>query len=71
MSPKPRLVPIAEFADPIAADAAWVALEEAGIPASVVTDPAQFGTPDVTRVYVESPDVEAAQAIVATSMHPE
>jgi hypothetical protein len=68
---KPRLVPIAGFSDPGSADEAWAALEEAGIPASVVTDPAQFGAPEVTRVYVELPNVEAAQAVIAASMEGE
>jgi hypothetical protein len=60
-----RLVPIAAFADPTTADAAWAALEEAGIPASVVTDPAMFGSPSVTRVYVAQINVAAAQRVVA------
>lgn len=65
MSRKPRLVPIAEYSDVDSADEAWAELEEAGIPASVVTDPAQLGSPTVTRVYVESPNVDAARAVVA------
>ena len=65
MSREDRLVPIAEFDQPASADAAWVRLEEAGIPASVVTDKALFGSPEVTRLYVESPNVEAAQQAIA------
>lgn len=68
MSWKDRLVPIAEFARPEAADDAWSRLEEAGIPASVVTDKALFGSPEVTRLYVETPNVEAAQALIADLM---
>jgi hypothetical protein len=62
---------VAAFPDPASADEAWAALEEAGIPASVVTDPAQFGSPEIARVYVEAPNVEAAQAVVAASMRSE
>lgn len=60
-----RLTPIAEFDDPAVADEAWALLEEAGIPASVVTDPSAFGSPEITRVYVARIDVERAQAVVA------
>ena len=60
-----RLVPIAEFAHPQTADDAWSRLEDAGIPASVVTDKALLGSPEVTRLYVETPNVEAAQALIA------
>jgi len=59
-----RLVPIAEFADPSRADEAWARLEDAGIPASVVTDAAMFGAAEVTRVYTEKPNVERAQALI-------
>jgi hypothetical protein len=64
LSRNDRLVPIAEFRDPATADDAWVRLEEAGIAASVVTDPAQFGGPEVTRVYVETANVAQAQALI-------
>jgi hypothetical protein len=63
-----RLVPIAEFSDPVRADRAWVELEEAGIPAGVVTDPSVFGSPSVTRVYVAEVHVAAAQRVVAKVM---
>ena len=62
---KDRLVPIAEFADVATADEAWARLDDDGIPASVVTDAAVLGNPEVTRVYVESPNVERAQALIA------
>ena len=65
LSRKDRLVPIAEFADPATADTAWARLDDAGIPASVVTDAAMFGGPEVTRVYVESPNVDRAQREIA------
>jgi hypothetical protein len=60
-----RLTPIVEFDDPGVADEAWALLEESGIPASVVTDPAAFGSAEVTRIYVARIDVERAQAVVA------
>ena len=60
-----RLVPIAEFADTKAADEAWAVLDDAGIPASVVTDPASFGSPETTRIYVARIDVERAQGLIA------
>jgi hypothetical protein len=62
---KPRLVPIAELADRAVAETAWVRLEEAGIPATVESDPAMLGGPVVTRVFVEAPNVPAAQRLVA------
>jgi hypothetical protein len=62
---KDRLVPIAEFADPVVADTAWARLDDAGIPASVITDAAMLGGPQVTRVYVESPNVDVAQQLIA------
>lgn len=58
-------MPIAEFADPATADEAWVRLEDAGIPAGVVTDPAVLGATSTTRVYVASRHVEAAQQLIA------
>jgi hypothetical protein len=61
---KDRLVPIAEFADPAIADTAWARLDDAGIPASVVTDVALLGGPEVTRLYVESSNASAAQALI-------
>ncbi len=62
---KPRLVPIAEFADRATAEVAWAQLEEAGIPATIETDPAMLGGPVVTRVFVETPNVPAAQRLIA------
>jgi len=59
-----RLVPIAEFAEPAGADEAWAMLDDEGIPASVVTDRAFLGAPDVTRLYVEASNVARAQSIV-------
>ena len=60
-----RLVPIAEFKDPASADEAWAVLEEADIAGSVVTDPAAFGSPEVTRVYVARIDADKAQKLIA------
>lgn len=62
---RPRLVPIAELAERTRAEAAWARLEEAGIPANVETDPAMLGGPVVTRVFVEAPNVEEAQRLIA------
>lgn len=60
-----RLTPIAEFAERTDAEEAWVVLDEAGIAASVVTDPAAFGSPEVTRVYVARIDADRAQQLIA------
>ncbi len=60
-----RLTPIAEFSDVAPADEAWAILDDADIPASVVTDPAAFGSPEVTRIYVTRIDVQRAQALIA------
>jgi hypothetical protein len=60
-----RLVPVAAFADPDVADEAWLALDDAGIPASVVTEPATFGSAPVTRVYVARIHAEEAQRAIA------
>lgn len=65
LSRRDRLVPIAEFSQPATADDAWSRLEEAGIPASVVTDRAVLGSPEVTRLYVEAPNVERAQELIS------
>ena len=65
---RPRLVPVAEFTTTDAADAAWAALNEAGIPASVVTDNTALGDPAITRVFVEKPHVAAAQQVIAPLM---
>ena len=60
-----RLTPIAEFADAADADEAWALLDAAGIPASVVTDPAALGSVELTRVYVARAHVERAQRMIA------
>lgn len=60
-----RLVPVAAFADPDLADEAWSALDDAGIPASVVTEPVTFGSAPVTRVYVARIHTEDAQRAIA------
>jgi len=62
---RPRLVPIAELADRATAEAAWERLEAAGIPATVESDPAMLGGRPVTRVFVETPQVDAAQRLIA------
>jgi hypothetical protein len=67
---RPRLVPIAEFADRATAEEAWGALEEAGIPASVEGDPGALGGPILTRILVEQPDVERAQRLIAGFVEP-
>jgi hypothetical protein len=61
-----RLVPVAEFRDRASAEEAWAALDEAGIPASVVTDPASLGSSPVTRVYVARISAEEAQRVIAS-----
>ena len=65
MARKDKLVPIAEFADRGAAEEAWGLLEDAAIPANVLTEPGTFGTPVVHRIEVESPNVASAQALIA------
>lgn len=65
MSGKDKLVPIAEFVARSTAEQAWVILEEAGIPANVLTEPGTFGTPVIHRIEVESPNVPTAQALIA------
>jgi hypothetical protein len=62
---KDKLVPIAEFSDRERAETAWGVLEEAGIPANVLTEPAPFGGPVLHRVEVERPNVAAAQQLIA------
>ncbi len=61
-----RLVPIAEFRDRSPAEEAWALLEDAGIPASVVGEPAMFGSFPVIRVFVASIHVTRAQQLVAS-----
>jgi hypothetical protein len=60
-----RLVPIAELSDRARAEAAWAVLDDAGIAASVVTDPGVFGSAETTRVYVARIDAARAQELIA------
>jgi hypothetical protein len=62
---KDKLVPIAEFAARELAEEAWGLLEDAEIPANVLTEPGTFGTPIVHRIEVERPNVRTAQALIA------
>ena len=62
---KDKLVPIAEFAERDMAEEAWGLLEDAEIPANVLTEPGTFGSPIVHRVEVERPNVATAQALIA------
>ncbi|MDX2344772.1 MAG: hypothetical protein QNL12_14090 [Acidimicrobiia bacterium] len=64
-SHKDKLVPIAEFADRAIAEDAWAVLEEAEIPANVLTEPGAFGTPVLHRIEVERANVPTAQALIA------
>ena len=59
-----RLVPVAEFDDRRAAEAAWARLQEEDIPAVVETDPGALGGRVVTRVMVEKDAVDAAQRVI-------
>lgn len=65
MARKDKLVPIAEFDDRGIAEEAWGLLEDAAIPANVLTEPGTFGTPVVHRIEVEAPNVASAQALIA------
>lgn len=65
MARKDKLVPIAEFTDRLIAEEAWGLLEDAEIPANVLTEPGTFGTPVVHRIEVETPNVPSAQALIA------
>ena len=65
MARKDKLVPVAEFRDRAVAEEAWGVLEDAAIPANVLTEPGTFGTPVVHRVEVERPNVPTAQALIA------
>jgi len=58
-------VPIAEFVNSASADEAWSRLEQAGIPASLETEPGMLGGAVVTRVVVEAPNVDEAQRLIA------
>jgi hypothetical protein len=62
---KEKLIPIAEFADRSVAEEAWGLLEDAEIPANVLTEPGVFGTPVLHRIEVERPNVPTAQALIA------
>ncbi len=64
----PRLVAIAQFSDVEQADAAWALLQDADIPASVVTDNTALGDPAITRLFVEKPAVASAQETLADFM---
>lgn len=66
MARKDKLVPIAEFATRDVAEEAWGLLEDAEIPANVLTEPGTFGTPIVHRIEVERPNVATAQALIAS-----
>lgn len=65
MARKDRLVPIAEFADRSVAEEAWALLEDAAIPANVLTEPGTFGTKVLHRIEVERPNLATAQALIA------
>ena len=65
MARKDKLVPIAEFAERSVAEEAWGLLEDAEIPANVLTEPGTFGTPVLHRIEVERPNVATAQALIA------
>ena len=54
----------AVFADRATADEAWGLLAEAGIPATVVTDPGILGAYEV-QVVVHRSDLEEAQRVLA------
>ena len=60
-----RLVPIAEFTARAPAEQAWTMRNEAGIAASVVSEPASLGAAPVTRIYVARIDVAEAQRLIA------
>lgn len=65
MGRKDKLVPIAEFVERSVAEQAWGVLEDAEIPANVLTEPGTFGTPVIHRIEVELPNVPTAQALIA------
>jgi len=62
---KDKLIPIAEFDDRDRAEEGWGLLEEAGIPANVLTEPAMLGGKVIHRIEVERPNVETAQRLIA------
>ncbi|MEA2003171.1 MAG: hypothetical protein U9N84_14955 [Actinomycetota bacterium] len=65
MARKDKLIPIAEFVDRSVAEEAWGLLEDAEIPANVLTEPGVFGTAVFHRIEVERPNVTTAQALIA------
>lgn len=60
-----QLVPVAEFPTADESELVWSALEAAGIPSSVVTDPEVLGQVSISRVWVERFNLDAATAVVA------
>ena len=52
------------------AEEAWEALNDAGIPASVITDPGLLGKYSVS-VEVERPDLDRAVAVLQARLGPE
>ena len=60
-----QLVPVVEFATVEESERVWSALEEAGIPSSVVTDPEVLGQVSISRVWVERFNLDAARDLVA------
>ena len=65
MARKDPLVSIAEVLSRDVAEQAWGLLEDAGIPANVLTEPGTFGTPVFHRVEVERSNVTPAQTLIA------
>lgn len=61
-----KLVAAALFTDRDKADDAWGVLTEAGIPASVITDPGILGKYELL-LMVERDDLERAQRLLETS----
>ncbi|RLE16323.1 MAG: hypothetical protein DRJ28_01930 [Actinobacteria bacterium] len=59
-----NLVSAALFNDRKKADDAWGILTEAGVPASVITDPGMLGKYELS-VMVERDDLERAQELLA------
>jgi hypothetical protein len=60
-----RLVPVAEFPGLDPAEAAWVRLEEAGIPATVEKEPGYLGGTPKVRIYTEQSHADEAQRLIA------
>lgn len=55
----------AMFEDREPAEEAWSLLNDAGIPAAVITDPGPFGAPYRVHVMVDRADLDEAQRIIA------